>query len=470
MSQSSLIPRSVWPVLVLLLVALAWLRFGGNLDTDPVLLVPVDPVEIVRLQVLRADQTTELRREEGGRWSLHGSLSDHLDDGAVDDLLAGLTSVHRAGTSLDPASAASYGLEDEAALEVTVVAGDGRSWVFVFGVTNPVTDIAYMKDVSGGTIHLVGAGILARLHRLPDSVRAKSLWPAAGSTMAVRTVVVDRERFRWRFERDSIEQWWWHADEASITEPLTPAAVYQEFFTDRRRVVDGGVQWRADDRRLRNLLAALDRSPVMAFHPTILSQLGIDGQTSPIGLVLGDGELQVSYLLGAVNQNNRLAVWRGGASRGLDTRPDLREFADVDLSAWLHGDALTIRLAAADSFRLAMPTVGSVVALPLGERGWSIAGTDDPILGDLAHVVDRLAMIRVLEPEANPSLVFDDQPRLTVTTWQRGPGMDPVQHLEVGVSHAGDSVVAWRPSDGFRAEIDRTLLVSGRNYLKGRTP
>jgi hypothetical protein len=469
-SRISFVPRSVWPILVLLVAAVLWLTFNGENDEGRVLLVETDVERIEYFQVTRGRNVTELHRSASG-WVLQGSTVDYLDDGSVQDMLTGLTTAYRSGASLNPDAADSYGLTEALVTDVAVTTDDGQTWSLRFGTTNTVTDIAYVQDMEQGTIHLVDAPILARLQRLPDSIRAKSFWPHDTPVTDQRVVTIDRNGQHLRFERDRLERWWWRMDSALTGDSSLPVFLYQQHYTDRQRASDGSTLWRADDRRLRNVLAAVERAPVARFHRASQSVLGADGTTSAIMLTIGDEDLAVDYVLGAITEDDRLQAWRGADRRGFDTHADVREFTDVDLVDWLHSDALTVRLVAVDSFSLSMPTVGAITAYQAGERSWTTVepgSKPDPILGDLAHAIDRLVMLQVLLPQPDPTLVFNSMPRLTITTWQQGSGMPKLQSLDIGISVDGNAMMAWRESDGFVAEISNGIFVSGRNYLTGR--
>lgn len=478
MPRAPFIPRSFWLLLLAAAALAVWLLRDGGDPERPAPLVPVAAADVVRVAVTGGAGAVELRRGAEG-WSLHGDLRDALQPGAVDDVVAALAAARRTGASLPPDPA--YGLDDPDALQVAVAAADGRAWSLVLGAVNPVTGALYVL-ADDGRVHLAEPAIRDRLARLPDSVRARAAWPAGPAAVAADTVTLRRgDAAPWTFARDRLERWWWRAPVPLPADATGVAGAYRAVADDRLRRDGDADWWLADDRRLRNLLSALADAPVMTFHAGDRPLLGDDGRTPPLTLAVSAGGERRSYVLGGITAGGRLDAWRSPARRGFETRAELREIADVSLADWLHADALTLRLAVADSFALAMPHAGAATAHPVladpdrphaPRDGWApVRGAADPdeALGDLAHLVDRLTMGEVRGLEPDPSRVFDDQPRLTLTTWQRGPGLPPVQVLEIGVARGRDAVVARRPDDGLVVTVPNTLLVSGRNYLRART-
>jgi len=474
MARTTVIPLSFWPLLAAAVALALWLLRGGEDPARPVPLVPVAAVDVVRLTVDGAGPAVDLRREPDG-WILAGPERDALEPGAVDDVVAALCAARRAGEALPPDPA--YGLDAPGALHVTVTARDGRTWALDMGAINPVTEVLYVRG-EDGVPHLAEPAVRDRLARLPDTVRARQVWPAGPSPLAADTLTVRREGGApWVFVQDELERWWWVV-RPEMRAAAGEAAAYQAVADDRRREAGGRELWLADDRRLRNLLSELATSPVMSFHPDERSLLGSDGRTAPLQLAVSVAGERREYVIGGETESGRVDVWRRPARRGFETRSELRDIADVPLEAWLHRDALTVRLALADSFALSLSGAGAITAHPVNpdparnrpprdgwapERGASVA---DDTLGDLAYLVDRLTMQRVLPPEPDPAAVFHDQARLTVTTWQRGPGLPAKQTLVLGVNRERTAVVAWRPADGVRMAVPNTLLVSGRNLLR----
>ena len=478
MARASSVPRSVWPLLIAAAVLGGWLLRDGAPSDRPAPLIPLRAEQVAALTVDAGQRRVELRRAADG-WELAGPERDFVQPGAVDDVVAALATARRDGTPLPPDPA--YGLDAPDALRVTVADADGRTWSVTLGALNPVTGTLYMRDADG-VPHLAEPEIRERLARLPDSVRARSVWPPGPTASAAAdTVRVRREGgIPFLFIRDDLERWWWRVEPAQLDQ-AGAAAAYAREAVDRLRSVDGRDFWLADERRLRNLLTELDGAQVLAFHPDERPLLGDDGRTAPLLLAVSVGGERRGYVIGAEAGQGRVDAWRRPARRGFETRGALRERLDAPLSDWLFRDALTVRLAMADSFALALSDEGSVTAYPVEadpdrpqplREGWAAhrgARSADDGLDDVAYLVDRLEILRVLPRSEDPGAVFDAQPRLRVTTWQRGPGLPREQSLEIGVNRERTAVVAWRPDDGLVMEVPNTLLVSGRNLVRARS-
>ncbi len=470
MARATVIPRSTWILLAVAVAAAAVLWLTGR-DDDDARLVPFAPAEVERLVVITAVGSVELDRS-GGAWNLGGLVADRVDPEAVEGLLAAVCSAPR---SVEPvvsdAMSGDYGFGGDRVLALLVATADGRQRLVAFGNRNEVTGAAYVTLDGSAEAWLAEDRILIRLLALPTSLREPTVWPgfarADAETLVVASADGDRRDL---LVRDDLERWWRLSDAA---DPPGPALAYHRHAADRLRRDAAGTWHRAADRPLENLLAALEGSMVRSFHAP-----GRGGpQRGLVGLrcVSRDGR-GYALALATTPDADRIDAWRDACVAGLEIDADAVTHALTYLAAPLRDAVLTHGLAFADSFRLEMPGRGSLTARRGPDGGWepslpdgATAGRDIALhLGDMAVLLDRLALTSVDGVVAVADDVFADDYRLTVRTWQRAPGMEPEQSVVFGVARDGEGVVAWRPSDGLVGATDRGVLVSGRALLSGR--
>jgi len=465
--RASAIPRSVYPLLLLLVLAALWLwRTGADGPDGARPLFEIESGDIVSCAVRGPDAHAILTRapEIPSGWRLEGDLADVAGSEEVATLLGTLA------TSLGSEAVAGadwaalpedYGLDGRSLFEVRVVAADGRRRTLRVGARNPVTGRFYATGAGRDELFTVGEDLVGTLSALPDAVRARDLWTgfAAADADTVRLRFAGRESWDVAV-RDAGGRWWLSRPDDGWARTGTVAARYHRRHADRRRT-EAGIDWlRLRDRELDGLLSYLERDRVRDFLPHDLAA----PQDGFAVRVSGAGGLAHGIVFGETESESRVRAWRDDSPGGLVMPAEVVRDGPGDLPRYLHTDVLTRGLAGADSFALARSDLGRVSFVP-GPEGWRVstaAAMEDSarldLMGrDLAFYLDHLAIRRVLEPaEADPL----GPPLTTLSVWATGPGVPPLTELRFGLGGDGTLPAVWGPADGRHLAVDRDILVS----------
>ena len=461
-ARASILPRSVWPLLLLLAAAAVWLWRGDGAEA-PRRLFAVGPELIRELDVRGPLGRTRLVREPEG-WRLDGDRPDRVDAGELAALLDVLTTTLR-GVGLDDDDLRRhpevYGLDGAGCYELRLVAADAAARL-VIGARNPANGLFYARLDGDDTLFLVGEDLVEALHPLPNQVRARDLWPGFRRQ--------DPDTVRLRFAgrpdwelivRDRGGRWWLRRPSDGDARLGPVAVAYDARYDDRRRVGDGVTWLRARDRAVETLLVYLEEARVSDFLDPPLGPPS-DG----FGVRL-DGGREVLY--GEVLSEARVQGWRDGYIDGLVLPSTvLRQCAD-GLDRYLHVDLLDRALTGADSLAISRPDLGRI-RLVNEEGRWRLSepvAPADPdrlelMAGDLVHFLDHAEIRGVLAPDDAPPL---RAPVTTLEVWATGPGVPARTEIRCSRHAETGTPVAWYPGDGRVLEIPRELLIGCRTVL-----
>lgn len=461
-ARPAILPRSVWPLLLLLAIAAIWLWREDGAEA-PRRLFAYEPERIRELDVRGPLGRTRLVRGPGG-WRLDGDRPDRVDAEELAELLDVLTTTLR-GVALDDADLRRhpevYGLDGAGRYELRLLADDGAARLVV-GASNPASGLFYARFEGEDSLFLVGEDLVEALHPLPDQVRARDLWPGFRGQDADTLRLRFAGRPNWDLlARDPGRRWWLRTPIDGDARLGEVAVAYNARYDDRRRAADGATWLRALDRSVETLCVYLEEARVSAFLAPQLRPPA-DG----FGVRLGGGR---EVLYGEQLSESRAQGWRDGYVHGLVLPSTvLRQCAD-GLDAYLNTDLLDRALSEADSLAISRPDLGRLRLVNAGD-GWRVsepAAPDDPhrlelMAGDLVHFLDHAEIRAVLAPDDSPPL---RSPVTLLEIWATGPGVPPRTEIRCARHAETGAPVAWYPGDGRVLEIPRELLNGCRTVL-----
>ncbi|MBU0740738.1 DUF4340 domain-containing protein [bacterium] len=475
--RETAIPRSVYPLLILLALAALWLwRAGGDGEpSGPRRLFERADETIASCVVRGGDAYVVLERDPAGPggWRLGGDLSDLADEDGVAALLADLA----ATLGTEPVADATwtslpedYGLDGPGLFEVLVVDADGGRRSLRIGARNPATGLFYATGAGSEALFMVGEDLVRTLVALPGSVRARTLWPGFARDQADTVRLrfpgqANGDRLAWDLvARDDGNRWWLRLPTDGWARTGDAARGYHSRHADRRKS-EAGADWlRLRDREIANLLSYLESDRVRDFLPPDVAA-PTDGFAVRVS---GAGCAAREVIFGDLETENRVQAWRDGYPGGLVLPAEIVRECAGGLPRYLHTDVLTHRLAAADSFALTRADLGRVSFVNTYD-GWRVnapATTDrerlDLMGSDLAFHLDHLAIRRVLDTTGVDPL---RPPQTTLTVWATGPGVPPRAEVRFGLHAAENVPVAWFPADGRLVVVERDILITFQTVL-----
>lgn len=316
------VPRSLWPLLILVLAAGAWLLFsqqgpapvapgslsgaarpewgggeeaaaepggraggvrGGEAGGEAGLeargaprpaggrpLLPFAAAEVVRIAAVGAGVDAALARDEGGGWRLERPWLDDLDGEQIGELLAQWAAEWLVPLPEVPDPTTEqlreYGLAEGAGLTLTLTSRDGRAAVAVLGRRNPVLERFYVRLPGRPGLFTIAASAAEQVAALPHPARLRQLWPHFElgdiDTVAVRPAGAAAADV---FALDGQGRWWLRQPADGLARLPSVAVEYARHYGDRRRMDGATAWWRASDRAVRDLLFQLRDTRVKRF-------------------------------------------------------------------------------------------------------------------------------------------------------------------------------------------------------------
>ena len=503
---SDRIPRAVWPLLVLLLVAVAvlfWLKRRGP-DDNLVLGGPLFPVAAESIDgfiLTRLEGQYRFDREPSGYWTLSGAVSDYLDQDRVQRFVADLAGAR--GGRLLPGTEVEdprYEFNGEEALRLTVLTDTGDRLRLALGTVNPVTEQYYASGAGRPATFSVGPAFRNLVAELPMSLQTTVLLPLA-SREAVQDVVLDIGNRRFVLQRRS--QRWWIRQRGADAPDLGPLCrQYQAVYDDRRRRDEEGLWYEADWIRVDGLIYQLSGTIVDRFPPPAEAGLlrhdwGLD---HPYWRVVMQGPGldpdprsstpdQLELALGAATDSKQVPVARRDAVLLVNTSALRLLKACPEVLARVN--ALPFRMATADSFRLD-GTEGPVIWARPTSDGWRSVPPPGYAFGqvtqrtgkeaeELVRSLDRTEILQVLPPVADRRVLADRQ-RLRLTVWSTDPASGAQRRFQVEFGYlqadrlpAGTELVdypddrvppvgVWSPVGGRLLQIPGHIVTTGLTF------
>ena len=464
-----MMPRSAYPLLGLLALALLWLLRPQDGTTDH-RIFPVDPASVESLEVsLDAPHpplTARLRLDDG-LWILDGSVSDLTDRESVDGLVASICAQNRSPAQDLPdwrRRASEYGLDRPPVRISLGLRGDDRR-ILEIGGANPSTGVYYAAFAGSDELFLIKPELAEIALSVLGSVRAMELWPDF-EIIEIDTLAIsgDGRPAEDLFFRDTRGRWWVSPPVDGSTRFGSLARAYRDLYPDRRRSVDGAV--RLNDARVEDFLYLLQQTVVKEFLS--LDRTGPDREDPPRVRIAAAGGLSHDVVLGGAEPAERVDAWRDGSAAGMSVSGKALKYVAMPLSGMLHTDAITESVSWSDSLSLRAPDASRIKARRTDD-GWRLVrGPDadtsqalDDVLGDFIHYFDTLAIEQVRPPRETPD--FLEESTYVLRIW-RSAADAPVEEVWIGKLREDRRTGAWFPADGRLVIVPQGAYTFCREY------
>lgn len=260
--RSGRVPRSVWFLLLVLLVAAAalWVVSRRNIPADltlggPLLELadegPASRIDGFLLTKGGAQYRFELAPD--GLWILRGGLVDDLDQSAVELFLSEL--LNSSGGRLLPGTEVDdrrYEFNGPQSLRLSVFTADGQRHTLAVGVINPVTGHYYASGMGRPGCFPISEVLRQRLASVPDALRLAVLMPPFDRT------VIDQVELWYGQESHVLARhgsaWWLRQPTESLGSMGLAARSYHQQYQDRQLVIDGETWLLADPEKVSKLI------------------------------------------------------------------------------------------------------------------------------------------------------------------------------------------------------------------------
>ncbi len=504
-------PRSFWPLLVIMVVAVLGFVFLRDDDQNSEftlggLLFPVTADDIMVMHLTKGNAEYRFERLGNHGWSLSGDVSDFTDDRAMVNLVSFLTSVQ--GGSVLPGTTAEdrrYGFNGNESIRLAVFATEGREFRLSLGVENPVTGGVYASGVGRSGCFPVGQGLRNKLRALPVSVQEKNILPQFDLTALTEVEV-------WRGSEQLIlkpfaHRWWIREPEDGMAQLGLAFRKYNAIYNERRVIRDGQPWLLAEPRAVEKLFHDATQLLVRdiispADTPEQMEEWSMDppwrqvvfhGPGINIDPKAGSAdELSLSY--GPPLENDYVPFMRQGNLMLADKSASI--MLSEPLGQWLDTGALPFRIEVGDSLRIekegrwmlsAHPGLDEDISRWLGQYSPN-AGSEvlDPgnqnSIESLIVDLDRLEILQVLSP-SDKAWVLKDTERVQMSFWTSKTSGSGQQNIEFGwldldhlpggdvararkLAEEGDGQAPagmWVPATGQLLQIPAHLVIRFRN-------
>ena len=518
MSRIGPVPRSVFPLLILVIAVGAYFLFGDGSRQEPDYtlggpILPCEPGQIETLVITRPGGQFRLDRDQAGVWRLSGSVQDYVDPQGMLGLLTVLAQA-RGGAVLPGTESEDhrYGFHGNDFIRLRILVEDGRESSLFLGTANPVTNRFYASGAGRPVTFTVAPELREVLAALPAKIQTRRLLPRLDRTL-IREVRLRSGGRDFLLRRH--HGLWWLRPIQQITWPFGfLARSYHDTYGDRLRSDAVGESWLlANDAKVRLLIyevsdVAVKRIPPRNQQEQLRREWNLDASQWELELVgpginpdpaAGPDSILAIALNPALEKDEVPALRWGNV---LVAEGEAINTLTEPLSELVHTGAFSFLVAAADSFRLELvdPSLDGVLPLiwarpsPVGWRSFAPAGYRPAVLNDrtgkeaadLVVNLDRTSVLAVLPPVRDPA-VLADRERLRLTIWlDSSPevrnrlqvGAEPVV-LEFGFLQPAalspettwrtqppdglPPVALWRPRTGQLLQVPGQLVVTGRN-------
>jgi len=371
------LPKSVTPLLLLIVVAVVWLVIDRDTPEQNSFLLDMTAESISSVEISHDDIVVEIAKTDSG-YSLSGTVNDKADQEAIGSFLRSLCNLKIVEIPV-VTDAASVGLG-----QVSITAFDGEKTVNCrLGKMNPVSGDYYMACSNRQEIVTIDGLFVSLLNNIPFSLRQRLLFgEEAEYAEKIKVRFPGSEKFE-KFVKDG-DSWWlvsYSGDESRLGAVVTGR---RDLYNDRTR--NGA--YLADENLITNLLflassAKVTHSSTVEVEPPVAAAIAI-----------GSSEVEFSY-----PENEQVECWRNSNPYPLQVNKKLYNYAFGNLQTWLMTKVTGIEVSSADSLRVSVLDLSPITAKKESGK-WVVEAQDlGDQFSDLALELERMEIISVLDTE-----------------------------------------------------------------------
>jgi len=391
----SLLPKSVVPLLILIVVAVIWLVIDRDPPEQNKFLLDMKFESISSVEILHDDIVVEIAKTDSG-YSLSGTVNDKADQEAISKFLRSLCNLKVVEIPV-VTDGASVGLG-----QLSITAFDGEKTVTCrLGKMNPVSGDYYMACSNRPEIVTIDGLFVSLLNNIPFSLRQRLLFgEEAEYAEIIKVRFPGSEKFD-EFIKDG-DSWWLvnnSGDDSRLGEVVTRK---RDLYNDRTR--DGAYQ--ADENLISNLLF-IARSAKVTHSSTVKIEPPVSAAIS-----IGSTIVEFSY-----SGKEQVECWRNSNPYPLKVNKKLFNYAFGNLQTWLMTKVTDIEISSADSLRVSVLGLTPITAQKESDN-WVVEDQDlGDQFSDLALEIERMEIVSVLDTEEYPLAEIS---RANIEIWIHG--------------------------------------------------
>jgi len=391
----SLLPKSVVPLLILIVVAVIWLVIDRDPPEQNKFLLDMKFESISSVEILHDDIVVEIAKTDSG-YSLSGTVNDKADQEAISKFLRSLCNLKVVEIPV-VTDGASVGLG-----QLSITAFDGEKTVTCrLGKMNPVSGDYYMACSNRPEIVTIDGLFVSLLNNIPFSLRQRLLFgEEAEYAEIIKVRFPGSEKFD-EFIKDG-DSWWLvnnSGDDSRLGEVVTRR---RDLYNDRTR--DGAYQ--ADENLISNLLF-IARSAKVTHSSTVKIEPPVSAAIS-----IGSTIVEFSY-----SGKEQVECWRNSNPYPLKVNKKLFNYAFGNLQTWLMTKVTDIEISSADSLRVSVLGLTPITAQKESDN-WVVEDQDlGDQFSDLALEIERMEIVSVLDTEEYPLAEIS---RANIEIWIHG--------------------------------------------------
>jgi len=391
----SLLPKSVVPLLILIVVAVIWLVIDRDPPEQNKFLLDMKFESISSVEILHDDIVVEIAKTDSG-YSLSGTVNDKADQEAISKFLRSLCNLKVVEIPV-VTDGASVGLG-----QLSITAFDGEKTVTCrLGKMNPVSGDYYMACSNRPEIVTIDGLFVSLLNNIPFSLRQRLLFgEEAEYAEIIKVRFPGSEKFD-EFIKDG-DSWWLvnnSGDDSRLGEVVTRR---RDLYNDRTK--DGAYQ--ADENLISNLLF-IARSAKVTHSSTVKIEPPVSAAIS-----IGSTIVEFSY-----SGKEQVECWRNSNPYPLKVNKKLFNYAFGNLQTWLMTKVTDIEISSADSLRVSVLGLTPITAQKESDN-WVVEDQDlGDQFSDLALEIERMEIVSVLDTEEYPLAEIS---RANIEIWIHG--------------------------------------------------
>ncbi|MCP4144048.1 MAG: DUF4340 domain-containing protein [bacterium] len=389
------LPKSVIPLLLLIVVAVAWLVIDRDPPEQNKFLLDMTAESIANVEISFNDIVVEITKTDSG-YLLSGTVNDNADQAATSNFLNRLCNLKVEEIPVI-ADAATIDLG-----QLTITAFDGEKTVTCrLGKMNPVSGDYYVACSNRPEIVTIDPVVVSLMSSIPFSLRQRLLFGEdAEFAEKIKVRFPGSENYD-EFVKDG-GSWWlvnYSGDDSRLGKVVS---VRRDLYNDRTR--DGAYQ--ADENLISNLLfiahsAKVTHSSTVEIEPPAAAAISI-----------GSANVEFSF-----PEKEQIECWRNSNPYPMQVNKKLYEYAFGNLQTWLMTKVTDIKVSRSDSLRVSMLGLAPITAKKESGK-WVVEGHNlSDQFSDLSLELERMEIVSVLETEEYP---LSERSRANIEIWIDG--------------------------------------------------